>query len=597
MRSADLARTNQRIAVVRAVLIVALAGIAARASWLATDDRAASRGRVQSDAELHVRATRGEIQDRTGRQLAVSVDAPSVFVEPRRIASPRATARRLAQALGMPASRVEKRITETQGNFAFVARWISEKAKERVLALDLEGVGILPEPKRLYPQGRLAGTIVGFMNVDEVGVQGIEKKEQDWLQGTLKTYPVERDAHGRKLPLQGVDPRATRGGDVRLTLDGSIQAVAEEALDRTVKRFEALGGMLVALDPRNGDLLAVAERPGFDPNRFRKTDFRASRARSFTDAVEPGSVMKLFLVAAALEDGVVRPDEEIDCEGGQFHVPGKTIHDHEPYDRLDVAGILAHSSNIGATKLAYRLGPQRHYEMLRAFGFGRRSGVGFSGESAGLLRDWEHWRPVDQANIAFGQGMNVTAVQLAAATAALANGGFWRQPRLVAARRPPGGAWSPARPSDPRRALSAATARRVLSMMEGVVSPIGTGRLAGLHGVRVAGKTGTAQKLDREHRRYYDDRFVAWFVGVVPADDPKLVIVTAIDDPVGPLHTGGSVAAPLFAEVAASSLLHMGIYTRPEPIAKAVAKTPASDTSTRADAEGTSPRAAARDQG
>jgi len=571
LRSADLARTNQRIAVVRAVLIVALALIAGRAGWLATDDRAASRGRVQSDAELHVRATRGEIQDRSGRQLAVSVDAPSVFVEPRKIASPRATARKLARALGMSAEHVEKRITGTRGNFAFVARWISEEAKERVLALDLEGVGIVPEPKRLYPQGNLAGTVVGFMNVDEIGVQGVEKREQDWLQGTLKSYPVERDAHGRKLPLQGVDPRATHGGDVRLTLDGSMQAVAEEALDQTVKRFEALGGVLVALDPRNGDLLAVAERPGFDPNRFRKTDFRASRARSFTDAEEPGSVMKAFVVAAALEHGVVRPDEEIDCEGGQFHVPGKTIHDHEPYDLLDLAGILAHSSNIGATKLAYRLGPQRHYEMLRAFGFGRRSGIGFSGESAGLLRDWERWRPVDQANIAFGQGINVTAVQLAAATATLANGGFWRRPRLVAARRPPGGAWSPARPSEPRRALSTETADRVLSLLENVVSPIGTGRLAGLHGVRVAGKTGTAQKLDRENRRYYDDRFVAWFVGVVPADDPKLVIVAAVDDPVGPLHSGGTVAAPLFAEVAASSLLHMGIYTRPEPIAKALA--------------------------
>jgi cell division protein FtsI (penicillin-binding protein 3) len=581
LRAPDLARTNQRIAVVRAVLIAALALIAGRTGWLATDDRAASRGRVQADGQLHVRATRGEIQDRTGRQLAVSVDAPSVFVEPRKIASPRLTARRLARALGMSAERVEKRITETRGNFAFVARWISEEAKERVLALDLEGVGIVPEPKRLYPQGQLAGTIVGFMNVDEVGVQGVEKGEQDWLQGTLKTYPVERDAHGRKLPLQGVDPRATRGGDVRLTLDGSIQAVAEEALARTVRRHEALGGVLVALDPRNGDLLAVAERPGFDPNRFRKTRFRDSRARSFTDAEEPGSVMKAFVVAAALEHGVVRPDEEIDCEDGRFRVPGKTIHDHDPYDRLDLAGILAHSSNIGATKLAYRLGAQRHYEMLRAFGFGRRSGVGFSGESAGLLRSWERWQPVDQANVAFGQGMNVTAVQLAAATAVLANGGHWRQPRLIAARRPPGGPWSPARPSDPRRVVSEDTAARVLGLLETVVSPVGTGRLAGLHGVRVAGKTGTAQKLDRENGRYHSDRFVAWFVGVVPADDPRLVIVAAVDDPVGPLHSGGTVAAPLFAEVAASSLLHMGIYTRPEPIAKAVTTTASGDAPAR----------------
>ena len=552
--------------------MMSLVLIATRAAWLATDDRAAKLGGAQQGTELHVRATRGEIQDRSGRQLAVSVDAPSVYVEPREITDPRGTARRLARALGMPAARVRQRITGTRGNFAFIARWVSEQAKRRVLALHLEGVGIVPEPKRLYPQGNHAGAIVGFMNVDEIGVQGIEKREQEWLQGTLRTYPVERDARGRKLPMQGVDPRATMGGDVRLTLDGSMQAVAEQALARTVSRFEALGGVLVALDPRSGDLLAVAERPGFDPNRFRKTDFRDSRARSFADAEEPGSVMKTFLLAAALEHGVVGLHEKIDCEGGSFRVPGKTIHDHEPYGRLDLAGILAHSSNIGATKLAYRLGAERHERMLRAFGFGRRTGMGFPGESAGLLRSWEHWRPVDQANIAFGQGMNVTAIQLAAATAVLANGGSWRAPRLVAARRAPGGPWTPERPSEPHRVISESTATQVLRLMEGVVSPIGTGRLAGLHGLRVAGKTGTAQKFDRESGRYFSERFVAWFVGVVPADDPKLVIVTAIDDPVGPLHSGGTVAAPLFAEVAASQLLHMGIYTRPEPIPRAVAR-------------------------
>jgi cell division protein FtsI (penicillin-binding protein 3) len=572
LRSADLARAQRRIAAVRAALLVGLVVVAGRAAVLASDPRAGELAGRQSDTHLLVAATRGEIQDRSGRQLAVSVDAPSVYVEPRRIADPKGTARRLARALDMPVSRVHQRIVGTRGSFAFVARWVSDAAKERVLALDLEGVGIVPEPKRLYPQGHLAGTVLGFMNVDEEGVQGIEKREQAWLQGSVRRYPVERDARGRKLPKEGVDPRATMGGDVRLTLDGSMQAVAEEALARTVSRHEALGGVLVALDPRNGDLLAVAERPGFDPNRFRKTGFRDSRARSFTDAVEPGSVMKVFLMAAALEHGVVGLDEEIECEHGRFRVPGKTIHDHEPYDRLDPAGILAHSSNIGATKLAYRLGAERQYEVLRAFGFGRRSGIGFPGESAGLLRSWERWRPVDQANVAFGQGMNVTAIQLAAATAAIANGGSWRAPRLVAARRAPGGPWTPERPSEPHRVVSRETADAVRAMMEQVVSPIGTGRLAGLHGVRVAGKTGTAQKLDRENGRYHTDRFVAWFIGIVPADDPKLVIVAAVDDPVGPRHTGGTVAAPLFAEVAAGHLLHMGIYTRPEPIARAVAR-------------------------
>jgi cell division protein FtsI (penicillin-binding protein 3) len=520
------------------------------------------------DGQLRIRATRGEIQDRSGRQLAVSVDAPSVYVAPREIADAGTTAARLARILGVPAARVRARLA-SPSSFVFVARWVSEPVKEQVLALDLPGVGVVPEPKRLYPLGDHAGTVVGFMNIDEEGVRGIEQQEQAWLRGTLRDYPVERDARGQKLPLPGVDPRATVGGDVRLTLDGAMQATAEEALERAVERHRASGGAVVALDPRTGDLLAVAESPRFDPNRFRKTAFSASRARSFSDAVEPGSVMKTFLLAGALEHAAVSLHEAIECENGSFRVPGKTIHDHEPHDFLDLAGILAYSSNIGATKVAYRLGAERHFQTLRAFGFGGASGSGFPGESAGLLRGWERWRPVDQANVAFGQGINVTAIQLAAATAALANGGVWRTPRLVAARRPPGGTWTPEKPGESRRVVRSETAGEVLRLMEGVVSQ-GTGRLAGLHGVRVAGKTGTAQILDRETGRYHPDRFIAWFIGIVPADDPRLVIVAAVDDPRSALHTGGTVAAPLFAEVAAGQLLHLGIYTRPEPVPRAV---------------------------
>ena len=573
MRSADLSRTTERIAVVRLVLVAALVLIGARAGQLATDPRAVGRVEGQPNTQLRVPATRGAILDRTGRQFALSVDAPSVYVVPKEIRHPRRTARKLSRILGISERTLRKRLA-MKSNFVFLSRWISEDAKQKILALELDGVGIVPEPKRIYPLGRSAGSLVGFMNVDAEGVRGIEKLEQDWLEGSIKSYPVERDARGRKLPLPGVDPRATVGGDVRLTLDAVMQAAAEDALDRAVAQHEAIGGVLVAMDPRTGDLLAVAEAPGFDPNRFRKSTFTDSRSKSFADHSEPGSVMKAFLLAGALEHGVVTLDEQIDCENGSLKVPGKVIRDHEPYDRLDLAGILAHSSNIGATKVAYRLGAKRHFELLRAFGFGIHSGVRFPEESAGLLRDWARWQPVDHANIAFGQGMNVTAIQLAAATAALANGGIWREARLIDARRTPGQPWTPARPGAMRRVISTETAAATLRLMEGVVGPEGTGRMAGLHGVRVAGKTGTAQKLDPETRSYFQDRFVAWFVGVAPADDPKLVIVAAVDDPRGRFHTGGMVAAPLFAETAARQLLHLGIYTRPEPIPRAPKKTP-----------------------
>jgi cell division protein FtsI (penicillin-binding protein 3) len=557
---------------VRVVLLLALVGIGARAGWLATDERALGRAEGQPHTQLRVPATRGQILDRNGRQFALSLDAPSVYVVPREVADAPGVERKLSRVLGIPRATLRKRLA-MESNFVFLARWISEQEKQRVLEMGLQGVGIVPEPKRIYPMGPSAGTVIGFMNVDEEGVRGVEQLEHDWLEGSMKSYPVERDARGRKLPLPDVDPRATVGGDVRLTLDGAMQAAAESALDRAVTQHEASGGVIVTMDPRTGDLLAVAEAPGFDPNRFRKSRFADSRARSFTDGVEPGSVMKAFLLAGALEHGVVSLTEEIDCENGTLRVPGKTIHDHEPYGRLDLAGILAHSSNIGATKVAYRLGAERHFELLRAFGFGSRSGSGFPGESAGLLRGWERWRQVDHANVAFGQGMNVTAVQLAAATATLANRGIWRAPRLVEARRLPGQPWTPTRPGPMRRVVSAGTAEATLGLMEGVVGPDGTGRLAGLHGLRVAGKTGTAQKLDRETGRYFQDHFVAWFVGIVPADDPRLVTVVALDDPQGRFHTGGMVAAPLFAEVVAQQLVQLGIFTRPAPVPRAARPT------------------------
>jgi cell division protein FtsI (penicillin-binding protein 3) len=317
------------------------------------------------------------------------------------------------------------------------------------------------------------------------------------------------------------------------------------------------------MDPRSGEILALADRPGFDPNRFRKVRYPSTRSRAFLDAFQPGSTLKAFLVAAALEQSTIDADEIIDCEKGFFRVPGKTIRDLRPHGSLDVGSVLRVSSNIGATKIAYRLGPEDHFEALRHFGFGRRTGSGFPDEAAGLLRSWRSWRPVDHATIAFGQGLSVTPVQLAAATAALANGGTWLPPRLVAARRRPGGVWKAVPRAEGRRSVSEKTAATVLEMMRNVVGPEGTGRRAALRDVAVAGKTGTAQKLDRETGTYAPNRYLAWFVGVVPAEDPRLAIVAVLDEPKGDAHTGGAVAAPLFARVAAAQLRHLGIVTEP----------------------------------
>ncbi|MFV1978188.1 MAG: penicillin-binding transpeptidase domain-containing protein, partial [Myxococcota bacterium] len=326
----------------------------------------------------------------------------------------------------------------------------------------------------------------------------------------------------------------------------------------------ARGGIVDAMDPWTGDILTLAENPSFDPNHFRNLDFASTRSRAFADAIDPGSTLKTFLIAAALEEGAIRIGDIVNCEDGSFQIPGKTIHDHHPNGELTPAGILRVSSNIGAVKIAYQLGRAAHYRALRRFGFGSTTNSGFPGESAGLLRHWKKWMPVDHATIAYGQGINVTPVQLAAATSVLANGGLWVQPRVVTARRPPGGDWHSSQPEPGRRVVREETAAALLKMLEGVVSPDGTGSLAGLKGIRVGGKTGTPQKYDSESQTFALDRHESWFMGVVPVDAPKLVIVVRVDEPQRPAHTGGATAAPLFAQIAAAQLTRYGIFTEPE---------------------------------
>ena len=363
-----------------------------------------------------------------------------------------------------------------------------------------------------------------------------------------------------------VEPVSTSGGDVALTLDMTMQATAEAALREAVAKSGAEGGCVVTLDPRSGDILALAEAPGFNPNGFRKLAFETTRSAAFQDAMEPGSVLKAFLVASALETGAIEPDQRFDTGDGNFEIPGKTIHDHRPYGLLDPTGVLRFSSNIGAVMIAGQLGPEDHYDTLRRFGFGKPTGSGFPSESSGLLRHWKHWKPVDQATMAYGQGVGVTSIQLAAAMAVLANDGQWRMPRIVSARRRPAAAWQPLAPQAPRRVVRAEVAARVMKMLQSVVSAEGTGRKAALADLSVAGKTGTAQKLDVERGVYSKTRYAAWFIGAAPAENARLVIVAMLDEPKGLAHGGGDVAAPLFAKVAAGQLAHLGILTRPAPI-------------------------------
>jgi cell division protein FtsI (penicillin-binding protein 3) len=568
MRSQALDRASQRIVGVRLAGLVVVLLLAARAAHLTVaHDRARELYDMQIQTEQKLSPARGTIFDREGRELAITTEVDSVYALPRLIDDRVATAKALAKALGIDENHIAKRIA-AHDRFTYIARWVEPARAQRVRDLKISGIGIDREPRRSYPAGKLAAPLIGFANIDGQGVRAIEQMENDWLTGRPRRVRVERDARGRALALQSTNPRDVQGGDIALTIDAAMQGAAEAALREAVDKHAAIGGLVLTLDPKNGDILALAEAPGFDPNRFREIDYEATRARSFTDVVEAGSTMKAFLVASALDSGHIHADLEFDTGDGSIRVRGKTIRDHEAYGVLRPAGILRVSSNVGAVQISQLMGREAQYLGLLRFGFGRSTRSGYPMESAGLIRNWSDWQPVDQATIAFGQGVSVTAIQLAAALAALANDGERMQPRIVLARRRTGDAWRPTAIHSQGKAVSQDAARRTLDMMRSVVSPEGTGRLAALADVPVAGKTGTAQKLDTELGRYSRNRYIAWFMGVVPADDPELAIVVAIDEPSGYPHSGGYVAAPVFARVAAAQLARRGIVTEPAPMEK-----------------------------
>ncbi len=565
MRGAALIGPTRRVRLLGSLMLGGFLILAARAAHLTVfDSRGKGWGESQLAAVLSLPAPRGMILDRRGVELAITLQAPSVYVVPRDVEDKQATARALARVLGLNAELLATEL-QNRDHFTFVKRWASNREATQIRALDLAGVGILKEPRRAYPAGALAGQLIGFPNIDGKGVRGIERLEDDTLRGEKQSVRVERVAGGRLLADVRELP-STAGGDIRLTIDAALQAEAEAALARAIAKSGARGGIVVVIDPRNGDILALAEAPATNPNFFRAAEFQSTRSHAFLDALEPGSTLKAFLVAGALDAHVVSKNDMFDTAPGWLRVPGKTIRDHHDYGRISVGEILQVSSNVGAVMLAQLLASERHYDVLRRFGFGERTGSGFPEESAGIIRHHRDWKPIDQAAMAFGQGIGVTPVQLAVATATLASEGVRRTPRLIAARRHPGGEWEDAPLDAGQRVVSAETAAETLRMLELVVSESGTGRRAGLRGVRVAGKTGTAQKFDRKAGRYSKSAFLAWFIGVAPADDPQLAMAVVIDEPQGRTHGGGDTAAPVFAQVAAARLARLGITTAPAPI-------------------------------
>lgn len=568
--------TRVRVILCGGVMAVGFIGMARRAVSLqvgpeAERMRALAEEQYLRDIELPPR--RGRILDRNGAELASTAEVDSIYCNPRRLVDARAAAQALATALRMaPAERKElfRRLSQRR-YFAWIKRKVAPEEVQAVQALGIPGVAFTREPRRFYPNRTLAANVMGHSGADGHGLDGVELAFDKQLRGQTSSVQGVRDALGRELFVEGMgEAAAGAGSDVFLTVDRYLTYVTERAIAEAQARHNAKAVMAVMIDPQTGDILAMGSVPTYNPNDPSGVSESGARNRAITDAFEPGSTMKTFTIAAALEAKVVRPDDRFDCMMGKMPVGKYIVHDTHPHGVLTVAEIFKVSSNIGVTKVARRLGRDGLAIALASFGFGRPTGVGLPGERGGLLRAPERWGDIGFANVSFGQGMTATPLQIVSAVGAIAAAGVYHPPRIVARVVGPDGTSSVPVERPARTVLSPATARQMIAIMKGVTQPGGTARAAAIDGYSVAGKTGTAQKV--AGGRYDPNKWVSSFVGFAPADDPRVAIVVMVDEPQGG-HLGGAVAAPIFKEIAEQALRYLHVPPSPELLASARAAT------------------------
>ncbi|MEZ4364848.1 MAG: penicillin-binding protein [Kofleriaceae bacterium] len=563
------------------VLTLGLFGVGYKAYGLQVVDgeryrEAAERQHVKT---VRLAAPRGEILDAHGRALAVTADADSVWANPREVADVAGTAERLAALVGGDVAVLESRLAADK-HFTWIARQVTPEIAEAVRDADLPGVEVSPEPRRWYPGGAVGGPVVGRANIDGVGLDGIELAMNDLLAGRRAAAPALRDAHGHTMMADGLID-AEPGATVQLTLDRTVQAIADGALGDAVKQHKARAGVAVVLDVASGAVLAMSSMPTFDPNEGvvaptgRKAE--GARNRAITDAYEIGSSMKVFSIAAALDAGVTRPDEWWDLGHGSYYIAGKTIRDTHHDASLTTAGVIKRSSNVGAVKIAMRLGRERLGAALARYGFGTTSGIELPGEVAGRIREPSKWRDIELATIAFGYGLTVTPLQLAAAVAMIGADGLYREPRIVARVTDAAGAviYTPAPAS--HQAMKPATARALRPILASVFDKGkdgGTAASIDVPGFRAGGKTGTAHKWDASLGKYSPDRYYSSFVGLAPIDAPRIAVVVMIDEPSGGDYFGGKVAGPVFATIASDTLRYLGVPGQALPAPAAASSAP-----------------------
>ncbi len=512
----------------------------------------------QHNLLIQIPPKRGSVLDRNMKEFAMNLKIPSIYVVPRVARQKDELSKQLSKILSLDRKFVAERLSRDK-SFVWLKRGVSQKESQAVEDLKDAGAGILYENKRFYPNAELLANVIGFCNIDNQGIEGIEMTHDRYLRGRAGFRRTKRDAMGREVvAFEEEFIPAIDGADVALTIDHYIQYLTERYLDETFKKYKAKGAMAVVMNPETGEILAMASRPTFNPNSVRDLDPAAHRNRTITDIFEPGSVFKMITATAAYAEGKVSLTDRFNCENGEWHVTkSRVIHDVHPYGMLSFPEVLSKSSNIGTVKIAMRLGKELLYSYSKEFGFGELTDIDLPGEVRGMLHPLSKWSSVSITSVPYGQEVAATAIQMVTAVSVLANGGKLVRPYVISEVRNKDVTIRKTLPVVRDVIVQPEIAKTINRMLQKVVEE-GTGKSAQIQGIKVAGKTGTSQKV--ENGTYSHSKFISSFVGFAPAEAPKLAMIVAVDEPRGAYY-GGVVAAPVFKSVIEASLLNMGLIT------------------------------------
>ncbi len=510
----------------------------------------------QYNAKLPQSSRRGRILDRAGKELAVSLPVPSIYADPSLVSLTGEERSRLAELLSMSEKDLSAKLNN-QRKFVWLKRRVDPAVAEAIKGL--QGIYSIEESRRFYPNGELASHVLGAVGLESEALAGIELSQEKFLASQKREAVYRRDARGKFYFSPVAYDEQDDVDDVYLTIDKQIQFVTENALKKAAETANARGGTAIVVDISTGAVLAMANMPAFDSNNYSKFAQDTWRNRAITDTIEPGSTFKVLIVSSALDAGVVTPEQMFDCEMGAITVGNATLHDHNPYGRLSVRDIIKVSSNIGALKVAREMGNERVFEYLKRFGIGNRTGIDYPGEVGGIVRPASTWQPVELGTIAFGQGISVTPIQMAAAFASIANGGRLMRPYVIdRIVNNQGITLMRSVPTVVSQAIREETAKTMIGIIEGVVTQGGTGTKAASKEYTFAGKTGTAQKVTEGSGRYAAGKYYASFVGFAPSNEPKIAIFVGLDEPKGAYY-GGAVSAPVFKEIAEAALKYLSV--------------------------------------